>query len=206
MPKTIRFGDLVRSSGRPEVVTLWAAPEKDARVSSAMKENRVLTVFEEPGKKAHGMLGLHPGPHSMFLIFPRTLTLEPQTRVVGVNYALAEQPQMKDPVVLPEPRDKPTRSAKHKRLVDVKPEPRAETKPEPPSSPPKPVKRTFAVHVRRTATIEESRNVEAENRAEAERLAAEEARAEEFDLKKADVRVEVIIRNLNGSDNADKEK
>jgi hypothetical protein len=54
MGKTIRFGDLVRLSGRPQFITLWTAPEKDHRVSRAMKENRVLTVFEEPAKGRMG--------------------------------------------------------------------------------------------------------------------------------------------------------
>ena len=106
MGKTIRFSDLVHNSGRPQFVTLWTAPEKDARMSHAMKANRVLTVIEEPGQRPHGLLGLHPGPHSLFLIFPRPLALDPQGRVVGMNYALAEQPQVKDPVVVPEPRPK----------------------------------------------------------------------------------------------------
>jgi hypothetical protein len=184
MGKTIRFSDLVHNSGRPQFVTLWTAPEKDARMSHAMKANRVLTVIEEPGQRPHGLLGLHPGPHSLFLIFPRPLALDPQGRVVGMNYALAEQPQVKDPVVVPEPRpkSKPPQTAKHKPLLE----------PAEPPPPPKPVKKTFTVRLRRTATIEETRQLEAGDRAEAERQALEEARAEDFDLNKATVREELV--------------
>lgn len=49
MEKQVRFGDLVRNSGRPQVLTLWTAPEKDRTASRALKENRVLTVMEPPG-------------------------------------------------------------------------------------------------------------------------------------------------------------
>lgn len=192
MGKTIRFGDLVRNSGRPQFVTLWASPEKDHRVSQAMKENRMLTVFEDPGQKPHGLLGLHPGPHTLFLIFPRPLQLDPQVRVIGLNYSLAEQPEVKDPVVVPEPPRKPKdpRTTRHKPPPEAKPKP-LEPKPEPPP-PPKPVKKSFTVRLRRTAIVEETRQLEAEDRAEAERQALAAARAEEFDLSKAKVREEIV--------------
>lgn len=185
MSKTVRFGDLVRNSGRPQFITLWTAPEKDSRVSGALKENRVLTVLEEPGQRPYGQLGLHPGPHSLFLVFPRPLALEPHARVIGINYALAEQPEVKDPVVVPESqgKTKPPRKAKLKPLPEVRPEP-------PP--PPKPAKKTFTVRLRRTATLEETRQVEAESRAEAERQALEEVQAEPFDVSKAEMREEVV--------------
>jgi hypothetical protein len=184
MGKTIRFGELVRNSGRPQFVTLWTAPEKDERVSRAMKEHRVLTVLEEPGQKPHGLLGLHPGPHSLFLLFPRPLQMDAQTRVVGMNYALAEQPEVKDPVVAPEPlKTNPLRPARHR------PSPEAKSEPPPP---PKPVMKTFSIRLKRTATLEETRQIDAENRADAERQALEAARADGFNLSKATVREEIV--------------
>ena len=128
---------------------------------------------------------MHPGPHSMFLIFPRPLVLDPQTRIIGINYALAEQPEVKGPVVVPElqRKTKAPPKAKLKRLPEFKPEP-------PP--PPKPAKKTFTVRIRRTATLEETRQIEAENRAEAERRTLEEVRAAPFVLSKAQVREEVV--------------
>ena len=185
MGKTIRFGDLVRSSGRPQFVTLWTAPEKDHRVSRAMKESRVLTVLEEPGQRPHGLLGLHPGPHSMFLVFPRRLELDPKARVVGVNYALAKHPEVRDPIVVPDRRHKtkPTQTARHKPLTEVKPKPAAL---------PEPVKKTFTVRLRRVAVIEETRKVEAEDRVDAERQALKSAQAQRFDIGKAVVRGEIV--------------
>jgi hypothetical protein len=51
MEKTLRFGDLVRNSGRPETIALWTDPKKDRTLTRAIKENRVLTVIQEPGKR-----------------------------------------------------------------------------------------------------------------------------------------------------------
>src|SRR5437660_3086328 len=48
MGKTTRFGDLVRTSGRPQTVTLWTDPRKDRSFSKAVRENRVLTIIADP--------------------------------------------------------------------------------------------------------------------------------------------------------------
>lgn len=72
----IRFGDLVRQSGRPHFVTLWREPKKDKAVSRAIKENRVMTILEEPRRRPYGVFGLQPGPHALFLIFPRPLVMD----------------------------------------------------------------------------------------------------------------------------------
>lgn len=185
MNKTVRFGALVSNSGRPQFVTLWTAPEKDPRVSSALKENRVLTVIEEPGKKPHGQPGLHPGPHSLFLLFPRPLVLGPAARVIGINYTLADQPEVKDPVLVPQvqPKTKSPRTVKPKPLPEIKSEP---------APPPKPAKRTYTVRLKRTATLEETRHLEAEDRADAERQVLEQARAETFNLSMAVVTEEIL--------------
>jgi hypothetical protein len=62
-----------------------------------------------------------------------------------------------------------------------------------PQSKSKPLKR-FAVRLRRTATLEQTREVEARNRREAERTALEQAKAEPFDLKKAAARDQIVRR------------
>jgi hypothetical protein len=90
--KRLRFGDLVRNSGRPEVVTLWTKPEKNRALTDAVKKNRVLTVTQEPGKRDRGMIGFQLKPGALFLVFPRPLPREQNARVVGINYQLVEQP------------------------------------------------------------------------------------------------------------------
>src|SRR6476661_8219062 len=89
--KTIRFGDLVRGSGRPRTVTLWAKPEDDPSLTGAIKRNRVLTVVQEIGKKDHGFMGFKLLPGALYLEFPRPLPRE-EARVVGINYKLIDEP------------------------------------------------------------------------------------------------------------------
>ena len=90
---TIRFGDLVRESGRPRVVTLWTDPKKDRPFSKAIRENRVLTVHTDPasGRKDYGEIGFCREPGALYLVFPERLPKEPKARIVGINYQLAEE-------------------------------------------------------------------------------------------------------------------
>ena len=92
MDKRLRFGDLVRNSGRPQVVTLWTKPEENRALTDAVKKNRVLTVIQEPGKRDCGMIGFELKPGALFLIFPRPLPREQNARVVGINYQLVQEP------------------------------------------------------------------------------------------------------------------
>ncbi|HWI56239.1 MAG TPA: hypothetical protein VNZ22_03350, partial [Bacillota bacterium] len=59
MEKRIRFGDLVRDSGRPQIVTLWTNPKQNRSFNQAVKTNRVLTVIPEPTRKQKdfGLIG-----------------------------------------------------------------------------------------------------------------------------------------------------
>ena len=93
MGKTRRFGDLVRESGRPEVVTLWTEPNKDRAFSKAIKENRVLTVESDPTskRKDFGRIGFHRVHGGIYLVFPKALPKETEARIVGINYQLAEE-------------------------------------------------------------------------------------------------------------------
>src|ERR1051326_5840531 len=100
MGKRIRFGDLVRASGRPEVLTLWRKPKEDRAFMNAVKANRVLTVFRgRHNKKDVGQIGFHKHDGALYLEFPRPLKGNPKEQVIGINYELFEQP----PVVPPGP-------------------------------------------------------------------------------------------------------
>src|SRR5205807_4758098 len=92
MEEKLRFGDLVRNSGRPRIVTLWTRPEKNPELTKATKANRVLTVMQQPGKRDYGLIGFKMRPGASFLLFPRALPDEPGARVVGINYQLTEEP------------------------------------------------------------------------------------------------------------------
>jgi hypothetical protein len=53
--KTVRFAELVKHSGKPELAILWTEPEKDAAFWRAVKEKRVVTILQQTagGKKDH---------------------------------------------------------------------------------------------------------------------------------------------------------
>ena len=92
MEKKIRFGDLVRTSGRPQVVTLWTEPKKDKQFTRAMKENRVLTVFHQSSnRKDYGRIGFDSNGPASYLVFPRALPKQRDARVIGINYQLIEE-------------------------------------------------------------------------------------------------------------------
>ena len=95
MRNTIRFGDLVRASGRPETRALWSGdPKKDRIFQKAIRENRLLTVILEPTstKKPFGQIGYHQREFATYLVFPRRLRKDTQSRVIGINFDLLDEP------------------------------------------------------------------------------------------------------------------
>jgi|ERR1051326_1219769 hypothetical protein len=96
MGKKIRFGDLVRASGRPEIVTLWTKPTQNRSFIKAVKANRVLTVFQGRGQRRDsGQIGFHERANALYLVFPRPLSNSRQDQVIAINYQLIEQPGSK---------------------------------------------------------------------------------------------------------------
>ena len=126
----MRFGDLVRSAGRPQTVTLWTGPKKDRSFNQARRQNRVLTVVQKPTTKHKdfGIIGFHEEPHAPYLVFPRPLPKDQDSRVVGINYQLLDEPVVADT-------GRP-----------------ADLKPKKPPAKPKAVEKAFTVKVRRTAS------------------------------------------------------
>jgi hypothetical protein len=180
--KTIRFGDLVRGSGRPRTFTLWTKPEDDPSLTGAIKKNRVLTVVQESGKKDHGFVGFKLRPGALYLEFPKPLTHEEDARVVGIDYKLIDEP-----IVPEKDRAKPGKPAK--------PAP-THKKPAEPSTPPEPVVQKptlheFTVRVRRTATIEDDIKVKALDQPAAEQQALERAKHKPFKPGKT-VQAEIV--------------
>ena len=88
------MGDLVRASGRPEVKSLWAKPQRDKNFMRAVNTHRVMTVIQNPVSKKsdYGRVGFHKDPHASYFVFPRQLAAAEDARVVGINYELLEEP------------------------------------------------------------------------------------------------------------------
>lgn len=207
MAKTIRFGDLVRGSGRPQVVTLWVEPKKDKNFSKAVDENRVLTVLTDPGshRKEYGRIGFHQQEGAIYLVFSKELPPPDSIeRVVGINYELTEEKPVTDPVTKEfwEEVAQKAKADKQKRVHQVekelekdKAEAISERAPAAPPHPPaivKPKLKTFEVTMRRLATIEERYRIKAETEEEAKAGALKEVKAKKFTIKRADMSVEVI--------------
>jgi hypothetical protein len=91
--KTIRFGDLVRNSGRPRTLTVWSTPGRSPELQKAIRARRVLTVHQENvgTKRDFGVIGFHPDPLASYLVFPRRLSARPGEKVIGINYALLDE-------------------------------------------------------------------------------------------------------------------
>jgi len=166
MPKKERrFRELVEASGKPEVFALWTAPQKDRSFMKAVKENRVLTVIQEPRskRKDFGLIGFHKNPCATYLVFPKPLEREDQIRVVGINYDWVQRPKSASP------------------RADYKSAPRV----------PVVNQEEFNVILRREAVLETILTVWARDKADAAAKAVERVRREPFDLSKAIVKNEV---------------
>lgn len=178
MPKDIRFGELVKRSGRPQVITLWTDPKQDRSFMKAVKENRVLTLIQKPAgkRKDFGRIGFHQEPHASYLVFPKPLPEDSEPRVIGIKYDLLEESKVRDAVKLSD--EEPKRPA-------VAKEPR---------------RKSFQVILRRTAVLETSITVGAVVTAnEAKRKAIKSAAGEPFDVSKAVFRNEVLSLEPLGS-------
>ncbi|MDB6120883.1 MAG: hypothetical protein JWO08_4664, partial [Verrucomicrobiaceae bacterium] len=90
--KTARFTNVVNTCGEPETHLLLTDPGHDRAFQSALKANRVMTVFQAAhGNKAdHGEIGYEPGQGRQFLIFPKSLRAFADRTVVGIRYDLLE--------------------------------------------------------------------------------------------------------------------
>ena len=181
----------MRESGRPEAVTLWTDPKKDAAFSKAMKENRIITVHTHPAghKKDYGEIGFHEERGATYLVFPRTLPRNSDSRIVGINYQLAEDAPVKGPVTRTKAAGRAGSKTKKKAGRRGTTQARRE---EPALRPPKPVAKSFNVIVRRTAVLEDMERVKAFTEEEARQRALQSIKHKRFVLSRAVQRDEVL--------------
>ncbi len=101
--ETARFAQIVQEVGNPEPYTLWESPEKDPQFSQAMRENRLITVLQEPvgHKKDYGLVGYHKTANASYLIFPGSLSKFENKKIIGVKYELLGEPKPLGPALKP---------------------------------------------------------------------------------------------------------
>ena len=94
--KIARFREIVVKCGAPEVVTLWTDPKDDKGFQRALRDERIMSVHQPAvgSKKDFGEIGFVRGPNVSYLHFPKSLRRYEGRRIVGVDYALLEQPKV----------------------------------------------------------------------------------------------------------------
>ena len=87
-PKTIRFDALVKSAGEPEQVTLWTKPEDDTDFMKAVRAKRVVTIIQSNvgSRKDFGVVGFLIRKNAAYLVFPNSILVPVETKVVGIKY------------------------------------------------------------------------------------------------------------------------
>lgn len=114
--KTVRFSKIVQAVGKPESHLLLVAPEKDSELRKALKNHRVMTLFQQTvGNEAeHGVVGFEKGTARQYLVFPRSLRSFEGRRVVGIKYDLLDSKPIPKSQQAPRPRP-PAKTQKRKR-------------------------------------------------------------------------------------------
>lgn len=124
--KYIRFSELVKLAGKPEVITLWADPNKDRAFMQLVKQHRVVTIVQKPRgiKRDFGFIGFHPQPFAAFMVFPRRIVQNDGLQIIGIKYdlieSLAPHPvKTFKPKILPKPKPVPKRPAEKSYRVTI---------------------------------------------------------------------------------------
>lgn len=193
--KTVRFAQVVQEVGNPQPYTLWESPEKDPQFSQAMRENRLMTVLQEPvgHKKDYGLVGYHKTANASYLIFPGSLSKFEGKKIIGVKYELLGEPKPLGPALKPKPVEKSVGPG-------VPAEPSSPGEPVGPivqssrqakATKPPPFPKKFMVTLVVSAETEVQQEVEAETQREAKKLAAQKVRDTQPDFSKAKIRIRV---------------
>jgi hypothetical protein len=89
--KTARFSQVVESSGKPQVYTLWQKPSADRHFQAQMKKNRVMTVLKSEAGRDFAIVGFKKSKEARYLIFPKSLKAFAENRIVGIDWTLVRE-------------------------------------------------------------------------------------------------------------------
>lgn len=168
--KIARFKELVEKCGTPEAYTAWVDPKRDQRFQVAWRENRVLTIQQNPAgqTKDFGIVGFHKDGNVSYLLFPKPLTEFEGRKIVGIAYDAIHTPP-RGPVVKP--------SASKKKVTPPRPNPGT---------------KSFNVRICVTAQFEYTEMVNATSSAAAKKEALKAAESRELDLSSAEITRTVV--------------
>jgi hypothetical protein len=188
--KQVRFSKLVEQGEKPAAYLPFGDPEKDNSFMRAVKEERVVTIKQEPTSKHKdfGIVGFLKEKYVTYLIFPKPLPQFSGQRVIGINYEVLSS----ENVI---PFGGPQRVRARPKATKARP-PKEQPAPKPKKEKPPPQPKQFSVRLRVTATVENDIEVTAWNKREAENKARSEAQ-EAIDLSSVPTQTKVIrVREL----------
>lgn len=149
-------------------------PKRDPHFQSAWRENRVLTVLQNPSAQARdfGVVGFRKANNAAYLLFPKPLTEFEGRKIVGIAYDAVYTPP-RGPVVK-------ASSASRKTVGNAGPG-----------------TKSFSVTIQVTAQWEYSETVNTTSSAAARKEALKAAKSRDLDLSSAEVTRAVIgIKSL----------
>jgi hypothetical protein len=106
--KTARFSEVVEKCGRPVIHIILMDPATDRVLQSAVKADRVMTVFQQAaGTRAdRGVVGFEPGGERQFLVFPKSLRAYAGRSIIGIKYDLLKTEDVAKPRRVTQPRER----------------------------------------------------------------------------------------------------
>ncbi len=187
--KQVRFASIVAAAGKPEVYLPLLDPKQDQAFMRAAKENRVLSVRQEPTstRADFGTVGFDEKRFTTLLIFPKPLTDFLDSRIIGIKYDLVAGSRVIPSAAQPSAKWPSERVQKSSRARPERPRSSRSAEAQPPAPPKrtKPKPKEFLVRVRVTVVTEKDVNVKAMTKAEAKKKAAA-ALAHEGDVRVLD--------------------
>jgi hypothetical protein len=84
--RNTRFSEIVASSGKPEVYTLWRDPAEDRHFQSLIKTNRVVTILKSDTGTYFGQVGFKARKGATYLVFPKSLKRFENHRIIGIKW------------------------------------------------------------------------------------------------------------------------
>jgi hypothetical protein len=85
--KTIRFSQILKECGQPNIYTLWQKPTADRHFHAQLNNNRVMTVQQSESGTDFGIIGFKARKGARYLVFPKSLKRFVHNRVIGIDWA-----------------------------------------------------------------------------------------------------------------------
>ena len=89
--KTTRFSQIVEKCGKPQVYTLWQKPSTDRHLQAQIKKSRVMTILKSDSGTDFGIVGFKESKEARYLIFPKSLKLFAEKRIIGIDWAFVSE-------------------------------------------------------------------------------------------------------------------